>query len=424
MSSIVVSKSVEDLKNKYIKAWWDSEKTFPPFKEEIGFKEKFVRERQMNRFLKSLFTQLEQCPQNETDQIPWRESLWTMIRNFGQSLGFMESEIHGVFSESLPIITNKFIFDMKSFDPTIHLDKIVQALRNVWIMDILQVLFNIPIEYTPSMFAYSMLYPYTDNYLDSNEISLEDKKVINQHFRSRLEGCAILAENSYEEALFRLVSLIEHQYPRQNFPQVFESLLYIHEAQCRSLTQQKGRTSPYERDILGISVEKGGTSVLADAYLISGSLSDIQIDFTFGYGVLLQLCDDLQDTKQDLKNGHMTIFSQTAEKWPLDEITNALFHFSGKLLDSDRAFLSKPGNEMKAFLKKNIVSLLLEAISQNSNLYSRGYIRSIQKYYPFRMTYTKKLYQKIKNNYTSFQSIHGYSIDEVIQLATESATEH
>jgi hypothetical protein len=423
MSDLIVNKSVENLKNKYIEFWWNTEKTFPAFQEEISFREKLLRERHMNQFLKSLFSELKQCPENEADRIPWKESIWAMIRNFGHSLGFNEAEINGEFSKSLPKITNKFIHDMKCFDPSISLDKIVQALRNVWIMNILQVLFSIPIEYTPSIFAYSMLYPYTDNYLDSNEISLEEKKAINKRFKLRLEGEKIDPENPYEEALFRLVAMIEQQYPRKNYPDLFESLLCIHMAQCNSLTQQKGMSSPYERDILGISVEKGGTSVLADAYLIRGNLSDLQSDFIFAYGVLLQFCDDLQDTKQDFKNGHMTIFSQTAEKWPLDAITNALFHFSNTIIDLDKGFLSKDANNMKSFLKKNIVSLIFEAISQNSNLYSKEYIKSIQKYYPFRMSYTKKLYKKIKNNYTNFKSIHGYSIDDVIMMATATATE-
>jgi hypothetical protein len=52
-------------------------------------------------------------------------------------------------------------------------------------------------------------------------------------------------------------------------------------------------------------------------------------------------------------------------------------------------------------------------------LYSKEYIKNIEKYYPFRMSYTRKLYKKIKNNYSRFESIHGYSIDDVILMATE-----
>ena len=178
-------------------------------------------------------------------------------------------------------------------------------------------------------------------------------------------------------------------------------------------------TSPYEKNILGISTEKGGTSVLADAYLVNGKLSMPEADFMFAYGTLLQFCDDLQDAKEDLQNGHMTIFSQTSENWPLDNITNALFDFSNKVIELDKGFITEESYKMKNFLKKNLTSLIFEAISQNYNLYSKEYIKAIEKYYPFRMSYTRKLYKKIKNNYSSFKSVNGYSIDDVILMATD-----
>jgi len=101
-----------------------------------------------------------------------------MIKTFGRDSGFTENEINVDFSKLLPIITHQFIRKVREFDNDIKLDKMVQALRNVWIMNILQVLFNIKVEYTPSVFAYSMLYPYTDNYLDNTEISFQDKQSI------------------------------------------------------------------------------------------------------------------------------------------------------------------------------------------------------------------------------------------------------
>ena len=176
MDKLVVHNIVENLKDKYTKLWWDTDKCFPTFSKEISFKEKFLRERHMNKFLNDLFSHLKKCPNTEVERLAWRSDLWSMIRNFGHTSGFTEDEINGDFSKSLPTITHKFICNVKEFDNSISLDKMVQALRNVWIMNILQVLFNIKVEYTPSVFAYSMLYPYTDNYLDSTEISVQDKK--------------------------------------------------------------------------------------------------------------------------------------------------------------------------------------------------------------------------------------------------------
>lgn len=419
MYKLDVCNNAEKLKNKYIKLWWNTDKSFHILGEEINLKEKILREKQMNKFLNDLFSNLKKCPDNEDNKAAWKNTLWSMIKDFGRASGFTEDEIGSDFSKALPITTNKFIYNVKEFDKNISLDKIVQALRNLWIMNILQALLDIKVECTPSIFAYSMLYPYTDNYLDSTEISLQDKNLINKRFKLRLKGEEIKAENPYEEDLFKLVSMIEGQYPRRSFKEIYESLLCIHAAQCNSLTQQNGITSPYEKDILGISFEKGGASVLSDAYLVNGRLVEEKTDFIFAYGALLQLCDDLQDAKEDLKNGHMTIFSETSKKWPLDNITNALLDFSDKIIHSDEGFISEESYKIKAFLKKNIVYLILEAISQNYKLYSEEYIKNIEKYYPFRMSYTRKLYKKIKNKYSSFESVNGYSIDDVILTATE-----
>jgi hypothetical protein len=181
-------------------------------------------------------------------------------------------------------------------------------------------------------------------------------------------------------------------------------------------------TSPYEKDVLGISAQKGGASVLADAYLVKGKLSDVEVDFAFAYGILLQLCDDLQDAKEDLENEHMTIFSVTLKKWPLDRLTNALFDFSNRIMtDSYEQLDHEKSRKMKSFLQKNLTLLIFEAISQNQEFYSKEYIKAIEQYLPFRMTYTRKLYKKLKRKYSNFKSMAGYTIDEIMLMAMEEA---
>ncbi|MBU4440366.1 MAG: hypothetical protein KJ779_12415, partial [Firmicutes bacterium] len=140
------------------------------------------------------------------------------------------------------------------------------------------------------------------------------------------------------------------------------------------------------------------------------------------YGVLLQLCDDLQDAKEDLNNGQMTIFSVTLKKWPLDNITNALLDFSNKIMADSYANLDlEESDKMNSFLKKNLTLLIFEAISQNHVFYSKDYIKAIEKYVPFRMVYTRKLYKKLTKKYSKFVSIEGYTIDDVILMATDLA---
>lgn len=420
LDNFMVHEKIEKLKCKYIKRWWSTDKCFPVLGDEISSKEKMIREKSMDQFINDFFSHLKQCPKNKELQMAWKNSLWALIKNFAEQSGFTEEMISQDFAEALPTVTHQFIYNVKAFNAEMKLDKLLQALRNVWIMNLLQVLFQVKVEYTPSIFAYSMLYPYTDNYLDDPEVSFEDKQQVSERFRRRLEGQQIDANNAYEGALFNFVGMIESQYSRAEYKELYESLVAIHDAQYNSVMQYNEMTSPYEKDVLGISAEKGGASVLADAYLVNGKLSDVQVDFAFAYGVLLQLCDDLQDAKEDLENGHMTIFSVTLKKWPLDKLTNALFDFSNIIMaDSSESLDHEESCKMKLFLEKNLTLLICEAISQNQDFYSKEYVKAIEKYLPFRMTYTRKLYKKLKRKYTNFTNIAGYTIDDVILIATE-----
>jgi len=98
------------------------------------------------------------------------------------------------------------------------------------------------------------------------------------------------------------------------YPQVFERLLAIHRAQGKSLQQLRRNPTPQQIDVLGISFEKGGASVLADGYLVAGSLTAAQRECIFGFGVLTQLMDDLEDLPHNLANRFLTIFSQAGRQ--------------------------------------------------------------------------------------------------------------
>ena len=78
---------------------------------------------------------------------------------------------------------------------------------------------------TPSIFAYSMLYPYTDNYLDDPATSRGAKLAFSDRFRRRLDGDAVEPFNDREATIWRLVELIEEQYARADWPEVYASLL-------------------------------------------------------------------------------------------------------------------------------------------------------------------------------------------------------
>lgn len=226
----------------------------------------------------------------------------------------------------------------RAFDPEMSLEDTIQAARNAWIACGMQALVGLPMKLTPSILAYSLLYPYSDNFLDQPEISGTEKIEFSERFRQRLRGQRLPARSRREASVWTMVRLIEDEFPRERYPQVFASLLAIHQAQEESLAQL-GKAYSTDRcltceEILRISCAKGGSSVLADACLVQPELKPEESRFSFQWGVLLQLGDDLQDVAEDLQRGSLTLFTLAARQGqPLDGLVRQLLCFSERVAD-------------------------------------------------------------------------------------------
>lgn len=409
---------IEKYKNMFIEKWYSLDKMFQYEGQTYSLIEKFIRQRYTNKFINEVNKILSQCPKNEESRGRWRDDLWSVISEFAEKFGYSREEIDSEFSKSLPKVTYVFLEEVNKFNPNLGTEEIFQALRNVWIMNILQYVMGIKVKYSPSIFAYSMLYPYTDNVLDS-DISKLEKKEINEKFRRRLNGEIIRPKNKYEQELYSLIEKIEVEYIRKKYNNLYSSLIAIHDAQQKSLKQQRKNKSLNKEEIVSISVEKGGCSVLADAYLVKGELEDIYAQFSFGYGVMLQFCDDLQDIDVDVNKGHMTIFTDEIKKGNIDNTTCRLINFSLDILNYYDEFLHSNYNTMREFLIRNVMFLIMEAVSQNQKYFSKEFLKNIRPFYPYTINYTKRLYKKIKRNYDNFKSESGYSFQQIIKYSTE-----
>jgi len=197
----------------------------------------------------------------------------------------------------------------RSFDSSLRPAEIYQAARNALTMHCLQALLGVAVESTPAVLGYSLLYPFTDNLLDDESLDVAAKVAFSRRLADRLRGREVDPCDMREARIFQLVAMIEGQYPRERFPGVFASLLAIHHAQERSIALIAGATPLPGRTIVEIGVEKGGTSVLADGYLVAGALTPAQAGCIFGLGVFLQLRDDLEDVEDDGTRGLETVFS-------------------------------------------------------------------------------------------------------------------
>ena len=201
------------------------------------------------------------------------------------------------------------------------------------------------------------------------------------------------------------MGIIGGQYERSRYPRVFESLLAIHRAQSRSVRLLHRQASPYEVDVLGISLEKGGASVLADGYLVHGALTAAQEEFLFGYGAFLQLVDDLQDVQQDQQDRLSTIFSQSARRWPLDALTARTLQFGQRVLEGLDCFENPDGEPLKELMRQSAVLLLIDAAGRAGRFYSRPYLRDLEAHSPFRFSFLAQVRRKLRRQRVSLMKL-------------------
>jgi hypothetical protein len=304
-----------------------------------------------------------------------------------EALGLGEDAIGLLTDDFLPVGTQLARW-ARQFDPSLAMDGIVQACRNAWTACGLQPLVGEQLRLTPGILGYSLLYPYSDNHLDRVDLSAEEKLRASRRFRQRLRGEAAAAANAWEKAVWQLVGLIEEQYPRDLYPQVFDCLLAIHRGQEESLRQLRGECSGAE--LLRLSCTKGGTSVLADACLAQPDLTEAESRFGFAWGVLLQLGDDLQDIEDDLRRGSATLFSTAARRGEcLDSLVIQLLQFADRV-GAQMETLPHGDAMLKDLLRMSWRSLILMAVAESHRYFSPGFLREAEAWSPFRFEFLRK----------------------------------
>ena len=230
--------------------------------------------------------------------------------------------------------------------------------------------------YHKAIFAYSMLYPYTDNFLDDPAIDKQRKKAFNSWLSERLKGEQRPMDADLYRQVDALVSMIEDTFPRQQFPDVYDALLRIQEGQILSV-QQDSRLC--EEEIRRISIYKGGASVLADGYLMDGDLSEKEAFFCIAYGFLLQVADDIQDMEEDRILCQHTLASMLHGKRQRLRLAQRLHTYLHEVL-----FYHYPAkaSTMQSFVEKNCRFLLIGSIAKQLHLFPKPFAYRMRRSLP------------------------------------------
>lgn len=255
-------------------------------------------------------------------------------------------------------------------------------------MNGLQLMMKLPVEITPSVFAYSMIYPYSDNYLDDPNISPAEKHEFSVRFNKRLHGETVTALNYTEQQLFKLVEMFEGQYNRNEFPEVYESLYAIQKGQTDSLKLSK-KVGLTDSEIRKICFEKGGASVLADGYLVAGKLTSQEEQALFGYGIYLQLLDDIQDMKEDSEASTNTMCSALRNN-NLGEFVNRTVHFGRAALEELKCFKAPEVDVFLNLMNRSIETMAIEAVGINETGFAGEYLARMERYSPLHFDFVRQ----------------------------------
>lgn len=361
--------------------------------------ERWRNGRKLGQLTDLICRELTNLSPDESTRMEMHDRLLAEARPFiCMTLGLRNEHIDLVMRRKFIEISAEFAGQARKFDPALTDENIYQAARNVMSMNFMQLLLDEPVELTPSVFAYSMLYPLTDNYLDAPGISGSEKMEFGKSFRQRLLGGKIRPRNEREEAIWELVAMVEGQFERHMHAHLYDSLIAIHDAQSRSMSMLSRGADLGDAEVLDISFEKGGTSVLADGYLVAGELSCPQRVFTYGYGCFTQLMDDIEDIRGDSEAGITTLFSSATRNEKLDLTTNRLFNFGDRFIKQMEQFSSPDALILRELVWTCTHIALIGSMVASADFYSQDYLRKLQNHYPYPFRELGNQQKKLQEN--------------------------
>lgn len=389
---------MNNLLDEAIAVWRTCPGDLPDFAQtSYGPGQQALHEREFDLFLHSVGAELKAVPNDRVERLAAHERISAaFVRLASTGLGLSGRHLELLLDGGFSAIGTQLGREARCLGVPASVADILQASRNAWTACGLQLLFGEEMRLTPSIFAYSMLYPATDNYLDARDISGEEKIGFSVRFGQRLNGGDVLPANRQEAEIWRLVAMIEDEHPRSRCAPVYAGLLGIHQAQQESLRFQR-RSGGCEDDILRASFQKGGASVVADARLVSAALSPEAERFAYFWGVFLQLADDLQDLREDLSGGALTLFTRAAGRERLDELTARTLHFGMRVMKQmDNLPGGRVGNRqdwsgpLKDLIRASSRTVVVRCVGELEEFYSPECVAALERYSPCRFGFLRE----------------------------------
>jgi len=386
--------------------WLSTSNEFPAFLNTISVETKTTNETYIQSNGKKMSRHWNKLSTSKMQWIPYYRKRWakkteTQLNQFlqGETILNISSYVSPDTLSNIGAELKKFLYAARQFEPDLSVSDLGQAVRNYLVYAIFLELMGKAQNFTPAIFGYSMLYPITDNYIDSNRSS-EEKRAYNMMIHDKINGVPVSPASHHDIQTCKLLSDIETVYPHDKETDIYSGLMLMLEAQQESLLQQRKEDRLPMEKRLDISLYKGGISVLIDRYLADSHISDEELRFFLGFGFVLQLADDLQDISSDLLECSQTLFTLEQNPDTLEKLVNQLLQFVYKLFQG----YTFANTEFQKFLFQGTVHLLLMSTQMSQEHFNMDYLQKLETYFPVHFAFL--------NQYTKNSALYPQGMEE------------
>jgi hypothetical protein len=360
--------------------WLAVPDTFPDFLTEIPGEVKTQNEKYIQAVSDAFQSQVKCLPIRAWGRKKWKQNMFHMLKQVLSEetvIGLHES-MNQKSAEACVDELRDFLRHVRAFAPELSIDGIGQAIRNYIVYAMFNEMNNTGSGFRMAAFGYSMLYPFTDNFIDSMDHSDHEKMIYNQIIRDKIEGKTVHPGTTYQRKTCRLLEAIESEYDRKSDPTIFILLRMMLEAQEDSIRQQKKGNALTGEQRLDISLRKGGISVLIDRFFVRKNMSRSDVLFYYGFGFFLQLSDDLQDIKSDSSCGYQTLLTENLRCGNQEKIVNRMLHFVHRIICEYPA----DNEPFKLFVLSNCIRLTISSVFGSRAYFSKEYLDRLEKFFP------------------------------------------
>lgn len=374
--------------------WNNASNTFPDFFETIPPSTRQCNEEYILASTDKIKNQFKRFHALPFMKHPWKKRTLQLIQDFleQENIFHVHRYLSGKAMDAFSDEMKQFIRAVRKFAPELSFGDMGQAARNYIVYAMFKEMHNEKSDFNLAAFGYSMMYPFSDNYIDNKANSPLDKERYNQLIYDQIKGLCPHSPILHYQKTCELINAIETVYPRDQDTDIYHLLLMMLDAQKQSIHQQNKSLPLTPSQRLDISVYKGGISVLIDRYFVKKELTKRDISFYLGFGFFLQLADDLQDIGEDYEKGHSTLFTIDINPTSLEKLVNKILHFLHHLMVG-----YQPDNiKFKEFILSSSYFLIFSAVIGSKEFFSDHYINTIQQYLPVSSTFLTN-YNKLEN---------------------------